>query len=40
MDAPGSDGGAVLQALGLEGFMSQDAEATEFMIDLMDTLKV
>lgn len=40
MDAPGSDGGAVLQALGLEGFMAQDAEATEFMIDLMDTLKV
>lgn len=40
MDAPGSDGIAVLQALGLEGFMSQDAEATEFMIDLMDTLKV
>jgi len=40
MDAPGSDGGAVLQALGLEGFMAQEAEATEFMIDLMDTLKV
>jgi phosphonate transport system substrate-binding protein len=40
MDAPGSDGAAVLQALGLEGFMPQDAEATEFMIDLMDTLKV
>ncbi len=40
MDAPGSDGSAVLQSLGLEGFMAQDAEATEFMIDLMDTLKV
>ncbi|RZS58777.1 phosphate/phosphite/phosphonate ABC transporter substrate-binding protein [Sphaerotilus mobilis] len=40
MDTPGSDGGAVLQALGLEGFMAQDVEATEFMIDLMDTLKV
>ncbi|MDP4300979.1 phosphate/phosphite/phosphonate ABC transporter substrate-binding protein [Leptothrix discophora] len=40
MDEPGADGRAVLEALGLEGFMAQDAEATEFMIDLMDTLKV
>jgi phosphonate transport system substrate-binding protein len=40
MDGPGADGANVLQSLGLEGFMPQDAEATEFMIDLMDTLKV
>jgi phosphonate transport system substrate-binding protein len=40
MSAPGSDGRATLQALGLRGWDKQDQEDTEFMIDLMDTLMV
>jgi phosphonate transport system substrate-binding protein len=40
MSAPGSDGRATLQALGLSGWDKQDQEDTEFMIDLMDTLMV
>jgi phosphonate transport system substrate-binding protein len=40
MSAPGSDGRATLQALGLTGWDKQDQEDTEFMIDLMDTLMV
>jgi len=38
MAQPGSDGKGVLESLGLEGWEDQDQEATEFMIDLMDTL--
>lgn len=39
MGKPGDDSGPVLAALGLEGWDAQDAEATEFMIDLIDTLQ-
>lgn len=38
MSEPQSDGRRVLEALGLAGWEEQDQEATEFMIDLMDTL--
>lgn len=34
----GGDGRSVLESLGLEGWEALDHEATEFMIDLMDTL--
>ena len=39
MNQPGSDAARVLQALGLPGWESQEAEDTEFMIDLMDALQ-
>lgn len=38
--ADDADSRRVLEALGLSGWEAQDAEATEFMIDLMDTLTV
>lgn len=38
MNEPGHDDSKVLAALGLSGWEAQDAEDTEFMIDLMDTL--
>ncbi|MBL8329887.1 MAG: phosphate/phosphite/phosphonate ABC transporter substrate-binding protein [Rubrivivax sp.] len=38
MSQPGSDGGRVLEALGLAGWEALEAEDTEFMIDLMEAL--
>jgi phosphonate transport system substrate-binding protein len=39
MHAEGSDGRSVLTALGMSAWETQDAEDTEFMIDLVDALK-
>lgn len=38
MHRPEADGARVLQALGIPGWEAQEAEDTEFMIDLMDAL--
>jgi phosphonate transport system substrate-binding protein len=39
MNQPGGDAGRVLESLGLSGWEAQEAEDTQFMIDLMDALQ-